>query len=87
MVEGWVNKSLSMKNAGHSGGVENNLLPHILKKTGIKRSNPELSMNHIKRRCCSYFGCGKQLTLQESLQGERCINHPKTSKTINIGKL
>ncbi len=70
-----------MKNTGHilktTNGVENVLLPSILQNTGIRKSNPELSMNHIKRGCCSYFGCGKQLTLQESLRGNRCINHYK----------
>lgn len=67
-----------MKNVNH--GEELTLLPHILKKTGLKVKNPELSMNHIKRGCCSFFGCGKQLSLQESLQGERCIDHPVTSR-------
>jgi hypothetical protein len=27
--------------------------------------------------CCSIFGCGKILTLQEQLHGNKCINHQK----------
>lgn len=32
---------------------------------------------NIEDTCCSFFGCGKILTLTEKLFGERCINHPK----------
>jgi hypothetical protein len=45
-------------------------------------STPELSFKHVERNNCSYFGCCKQLTLQESLQGKRCINHPIKSNDI-----
>lgn len=27
--------------------------------------------------CCSFFGCGKVLSMREKLFGDRCINHPK----------
>lgn len=47
--------------------------------TSYKESgNPEKFYNNIKRGICSHFGCKKRLSLQESLQGERCIDHPKT---------
>ena len=37
--------------------------------------NPENILNNVKRGYCSKFGCGKKLTLAESLRGDRCINH------------
>ncbi len=29
---------------------------------------------------CKVFGCGKILSLQEQLFGDRCVNHPKKEK-------
>lgn len=43
-------------------------------------SNPELSVKHVERRCCSYFGCGRQLTMPESLAGNKCTEHMKENK-------
>ncbi len=31
----------------------------------------------IEDICCSFFGCGKVLSMREKLFGDRCINHPK----------
>lgn len=38
----------------------------------------EMKLMNIK--ICSHFGCGKHLTLQESLFGDRCINHQNRIK-------
>lgn len=43
-------------------------------------SNPELSVKHVERRCCSEFGCGRQLTMTESLAGDKCITHMDKKK-------
>lgn len=42
--------------------------------------NPELSVKHVERRCCNYFGCGKQLTMPESLAGDKCKAHMNKNK-------
>lgn len=39
--------------------------------------NPELIHRLIEKPCCSFFGCGRQLTEREALFGDRCINHQK----------
>lgn len=31
---------------------------------------------HGEKEVCSLFGCGKELSLMESLYGGRCQNHP-----------
>lgn len=31
---------------------------------------------------CVFFGCGKRLSLNEKLCGERCIDHPKGMRNI-----
>jgi hypothetical protein len=41
-----------------------------------------------KLPCCSFFGCGKQLSLVERLCGNNCIDHMGKNKTqITTGKL
>lgn len=42
--------------------------------------NPELTYKLIENPCCSFFGCGRQLTRQEALFGNRCIHHQKTKE-------
>lgn len=39
--------------------------------------------------CCSHFGCGRTLTLQEQLAGDRCVNHQRRKQqdiTLIINK-
>ncbi len=48
--------------------------------------NPELVHKSVERIICTHFGCGKQLTLQESLAGTRCVNHLK-QEPIDITKI
>lgn len=43
-------------------------------------TNPELTYKQIEYNCCSFFGCGRQLTRQEALFGNRCIHHQKTKQ-------
>lgn len=50
----------------------------------------QAKLNQPKERdICSKFGCGKHLTLAESLAGDRCINHqcrckPDATKIIKL---
>lgn len=43
-------------------------------------SNPELSVKHVERRVCSHFGCGRQITMPESLAGNKCTEHMNKKK-------
>lgn len=43
-------------------------------------TNLELSINVIERENCTFFGCNKPLTLQESLCGDKCIDHKNIKK-------
>jgi len=45
-------------------------------------ANPELSYKLIENPCCSFFGCGRQLTRQEALFGNRCIEHSDKGKIV-----
>lgn len=61
-----------------------------MKSDYIIVQNPELSYKLIENNCCSYFGCGRQLTRQEALFGNRCIDHQNNDENKIfkvIGKL
>lgn len=33
--------------------------------------------------CCTFFGCGKRLSMRQSMAGNRCEDHPKGMKHFN----
>lgn len=41
--------------------------------------NEEKFFDHGQDNICSVFGCGRKLSLQESLFGTRCIRHDKVN--------
>jgi len=47
------------------------------------RSNQPLEERFFvgeERRCCSFFGCGKTLSIEESLFGTKCTEHQKEKR-------
>jgi hypothetical protein len=51
---------------------ENNVLVHSDKE----------SVMEVEPPYCSFFGCGKKLSLQEMLFGNRCLRHQKQREGI-----
>jgi hypothetical protein len=54
-------------------------------KNEIENSFGSRSFRGSSEQCCSHFGCGKTLTVQEKLYGGKCIHHSGT-KTIQTFK-
>lgn len=54
-------------------------------REGDKQSAIEYLLWHVEvdKEVCSFFGCGKQLSLMESLYGHRCQSHPP-SRDLNL---
>lgn len=57
-------------------------MSHVkVEKLNFRKAEPVIERDlEPTEICCSFFGCGKKLTREEKLCGDRCVSHPKGKK-------
>ena len=56
------------------------LQQYIQQQADIINSHSQYQFSGSDTRCCSYFGCGKELTITEAMCGNRCLDHQNKIK-------